>query len=58
MGNGEVKELICMTHGHELRWGDAGGRGSAGLMGIKGKKRWDNCNSVINKIYFKKKKVT
>ena len=26
MGNGEAKELICMTHGHELRGGgDAGG---------------------------------
>ena len=21
MGNGGAKELICMTHGHELRWG-------------------------------------
>ena len=21
MGNGEAKELLCMTHGHELRWG-------------------------------------
>ena len=21
MGNGEAKELTCMTHGHELRWG-------------------------------------
>ena len=21
MGNGEAKELICTTHGHELRWG-------------------------------------
>ena len=20
MGNGEVKELICTTHGHELMW--------------------------------------
>ena len=20
MGNGEAKELICMTRGHELRW--------------------------------------
>ena len=20
IGNGEAKELICMTHGHELRW--------------------------------------
>ena len=26
MGNAEAKELICMTHGHELRWGNAGGR--------------------------------
>ena len=25
MGNGELKELICMTHGHELRLGDGGG---------------------------------
>ena len=23
--------------------------------GIKGKKTWDNCNSIINKIYFKNK---
>ena len=31
MGNGEAKELICTTHGHELRWGwDAGGRGVQG----------------------------
>ena len=21
MGNGEAKELICMTHARELRWG-------------------------------------
>ena len=26
MGNREAKELTCMTHGHELRWGDAAGR--------------------------------
>ena len=24
IGNGEAKELICTTHGHEQRWG--GGR--------------------------------
>ena len=24
-GNGEAKELICTTHGHELRWGNGGG---------------------------------
>ena len=26
MGNEEAKELICMTHGHELRWGNDTGR--------------------------------
>ena len=26
-GKGEAKELIYMTHGHELRWGNDGGRG-------------------------------
>ena len=25
-----------------------------GAEGIKEKKKWDNCNSIINKIYFKK----
>ena len=56
-GNGEAKELTCMTHGHELREGvgNAGGRGCAGWRRIKGRK-WDNCNSIINKIYLKIKK--
>ena len=50
-GNGEAKELICTTHGHELRWGgecwwDEGCR----VVRKKGGK-WDNCNSIINKIY-------
>ena len=48
MGNGEAKELICMTHGHELRWGNIGGRMGAGWMGIKGRKKWDNCNNQHN----------
>ena len=30
------------------------GGGGAGWRGIKGRKKWDNCNSIINKIYFKK----
>ena len=30
IGNGEAKELICTTHVHELRWGNAGGRGVQG----------------------------
>ena len=56
IGNGEAKELICTTHGHELRvGGNAGGRGDTGQKRIKGRKKWDNCNSIINKLYFKKK---
>ena len=39
MGNGEAKELICMTHGHELRWGNAGGREDTGQRRIKGRKK-------------------
>ena len=28
IGNGEAKELVCMTHGHELRgWGMLVGEG-------------------------------
>ena len=38
MGNVEAKELICMTHGHELRCGNDGGRGGTGQRGIKGRK--------------------
>ena len=53
MGNGEVKELVCMTHGHELRWGNAGGREVQG-GGNKGEKKRDNCDSIIYKIYLKK----
>ena len=36
--------------------GDAVGRGCAGQRGIKERKKWDNCNSIINKIYLKRKK--
>ena len=38
MGNGEANELIRMTHGLELKWGDAGGRGGTGQRGIKRRK--------------------
>ena len=48
MGKGEAEELICMTHGHELRWGNAGGKRGAGWRGIKRRKKW-NSNSIINK---------
>ena len=51
-GNGEAKELICMTCGHEPRWGNAGGRGGFWAEGSKEEKKWDNCNSIINQMYF------
>ena len=34
----------------------AGERGGTVQRGIKGRKNWDHCNSIINKIYWKKKK--
>ena len=43
-----------MTLGHELKVGNAGGRGCVGQRAIK-ERKWDNCNSIINKIYFFKK---
>ena len=50
-GNVEAKELICMIHGHELKWrGMLEDWGGAGQRGIKVAK-WDNCNTII-KIYF------
>ena len=52
MGDGEAKELIYMTHGHELRWGNDCGRGIQGGGGIKERKKWDTCNSIIDKTYF------
>ena len=44
---------MCMTHGHELKEGIAGGKRVPGSGG-KGKENWDNCNGIINKIYFLK----
>ena len=53
IGNVEAKELICMTHGHELNGGNVGRKQHAGCRGVKGGKG-DNCNSIINKMYEKK----
>ena len=36
VGNVEAKELISMTHGHELYGGNVGGRGWAGWSGVRG----------------------
>ena len=53
IGNGEAKELLCMTHGYELREENAGGRKVRGRE-VKGGGKWENCNSIISKIYLKK----
>ena len=53
----EKPKNLYVTHGHDLRWGNAGGRRGTGQMGIKGRKKWDNCNSIFNKIYLKINKV-
>ena len=45
-----------MTHGHELKAGNVSGRGFAGQRGIK-RRKWDNCNSIITKMFKKKSKV-
>ena len=36
--NGEAKEFICTTHGHELRGGNDGGRKGTKQRGIKERK--------------------
>ena len=36
VGNVEAKELISMTHGHELSGGNVGGKGWAGWSGVRG----------------------
>ena len=63
MGNREAKELMFMAHGHQLTggWGRCwkvgvvwDREGDKRERGIKGYKNWDSCNSIINKIYFKK----
>ena len=56
IGNGEIKELICTTYGHELKgrecWWEWG-VGCRAEEDKREKKNWDNCNSIINKIYLK-----
>ena len=39
MGNGEAKELIWMTHGHELRWGECWWEQGYRVEGNKGEKK-------------------
>ena len=56
MENGDAKQLICMTCRHELSGGNAGRSWGAGQRGIKGRKKQDNYNIIINKIYLKIKR--
>ena len=51
VGNVEAKELISMTHGHEL-WGGMW-EGGGGQDGVEWGGEWDNCNSIINKYILK-----
>ena len=37
IGNGEAKEIICTTHGHELRWRGMLEGGCGGRREIKGR---------------------
>ena len=48
MRNGEAKELICMTHGHEQRRGDHWREWAVLGGGGQREKNWDTCNSIIN----------
>ena len=50
VGNVEAKELISMTHGHELQGGMWEGEGGQDKVEWGG---WDNCNSIINKYILK-----
>ena len=43
-----------MTHRRELRQRNDGGVEGTGWRGVKGRKQWNNYNSIINKIYFRK----
>ena len=49
MGSGEAKELIYTTHGYEVMGGMLMGRGRRAEEN-KGEKKWDDYNSIINKI--------
>ena len=45
MGNGEAKEIIGTTYGHELRGGMLVGGGGAGRVGIKERVKY-GCKSA------------
>ena len=56
-GNEEAKELTCTTHGHELSGEMLEGEGVQDREGQWDFYKWDNSNSIINKIYLKKEDI-
>ena len=54
MGNGEAKNLCVRPMNMSQGGRNEGVRGSAGQRRIKGRKKWGNCNSIINKIYLER----
>ena len=54
LGNRELKELVCTTHMNKV--GGCWRVGGEGQRGDKGG-NWEHCNSIINKITLKRKKI-
>ena len=52
----EKPKTLHVQHMDMNSGGKAAGIRCAGWWGLKGRK-WDNCNSIINKIYFKKQHI-
>ena len=42
MGNGYSKEMMCISHGHELKWRNDGGRQVQGRGEWRGEKNGTN----------------
>ena len=53
----EKPTTVYVTRGHELRGETAGGKAYTRQREQR-ENKWDNCNSIINKIYLKKKTKT
>ena len=58
VGNGEAKELICMTHGHELNGRDFWKEEGTGWRGAKGNKLGQLQQHSQYNIFFKKLNIS
>ena len=56
IGNGEAEEIICTTHGHELRVGNDGGRAVQGRGEQRGEKNGRTVTAWLIKYTYKIKK--